>query len=142
MPGPFADEGEQQTILLVEDEQMLRELGVTFLEAEGYRVLTACDGVEAVETFEAHRDEIGLVVCDLGLPRMNGHEVFLKMKESRPAVRVIVASGYLDPAVRSDILRAGVLDTIQKPYDFRDLVAKVREVVGPPRKLEEHPQLF
>lgn len=140
--GRSADEGEQQTILLVEDEDMLRDLGVTFLEAEGYRVLTARDGVEAVDAFEAHRDEIGLVVCDLGLPRMGGREAFLKMKESRPAVRVIVASGYLEPSVRTDILHAGVIDTLQKPYDFRDLVAKVREVIGPPRKLQEHPQLF
>jgi two-component system cell cycle sensor histidine kinase/response regulator CckA len=137
-----AEEGEQQIILLVEDEDMLRDLGVTFLEAEGYRVLIARDGVEAVDTFEAHRDEIGLVLCDLGLPRMGGREAFLKMKQSRPAVRVIVASGYLEPSVRSDILRAGVIDTIQKPYDFRELVAKVRAVIGPPRKLEEHPQLF
>lgn len=140
--GRRSDEGEQQTILLVEDEEMLRDLGVTFLEAEGYRVLVARDGVEAVDTFEAHRDEIGLVVCDLGLPRMNGRDAFLKMKQSRPAVRVIVASGYLEPSVRSDILRAGVIDTIQKPYDFRHLVAKVRDVIGPPRKLQEHPQLF
>lgn len=140
--GQAADEGEQQTILLVEDEEALRDLGVTFLEAEGYRVLAAADGVEAVEMFEAHRDEIGLVLCDLGLPRLGGREAFLKMKESRPAVRVIVASGYLEPSVRSDILRAGVIDTIQKPYDFRDLVLKVRGVIGPPRKLQEHPQLF
>ena len=67
-----------QTILLVEDEEMLRDLGVIILEGEGYRVLAAKDGMEAVALFEAHRDDIGLVVCDLGLPRLGGREAFLR----------------------------------------------------------------
>ena len=131
-----------QTILLVEDEEMLRELGVTILEGEGYRVLAAKDGMEAVELFEAHRDDIGLVVCDLGLPRLGGREAFLKMKESRPGVRAIVASGYLEPTIRSEMLKAGVLDTIQKPYDFSDLLAKIRLAIGPDEVADDHPELF
>lgn len=130
-----------QTILLVEDEEMLRDLGVTILESEGYRVLAAKDGVEAVALFEAHRDDIGLVVCDLGLPRLGGREAFLKMKESRPGVRAIVASGYLEPAIRSEMLKAGVLDTIQKPYDFNDLLTKIRAAIGPEED-DDHPKLF
>jgi PAS domain S-box-containing protein len=130
-----------RTILLVEDEEMLRELGVTILEGEGYRVLAAKDGVEAVALFEAHRDDIGLVVCDLGLPRLGGREAFLKMKESRPGVRAIVASGYLEPTIRSEMLKAGVLDTIQKPYDFNELLAKIRSAIGPEDE-DDHPKLF
>jgi two-component system cell cycle sensor histidine kinase/response regulator CckA len=130
-----------QTILLVEDEEMLRDLGVTILEGEGYRVLAAKDGMEAVALFEAHRDDIGLVVCDLGLPRLGGREAFLKMKESRPGVRAIVASGYLEPAIRSEMLKAGVLDTIQKPYDFNDLLTKIRSAIGPEDD-DDHPKLF
>ena len=131
-----------QTILLVEDEEMLRELGVEILRGEGYRVIAAKDGMEAVEFFDANRDDIGLVICDLGLPRLGGREAFLKMKESKPAVRVIVASGYLEPAIRSEMLKAGVLDTIQKPYDFNDLLAKIRSVIGPEEIADEHPELF
>lgn len=119
-----------QTILLVEDEELLRDLGVMNLESEGYRVLAAKDGVEAVAIFEANREDIGLVVCDLGLPRLGGREAFLKMKEARPNVRAIVASGYLEPAMRSEMLKAGVLDTIQKPYDFNELLLKIRSVIG------------
>jgi PAS domain S-box-containing protein len=130
-----------QTILLVEDEEMLRDLGVIILESEGYRVLAAKDGVEAVALFEAFRDDIGLVVCDLGLPRLGGREAFLKMKESRPGVRAIVASGYLEPTIRSEMLKAGVLDTIQKPYDFNDLLAKIRSAIGPEEE-DDHPKLF
>jgi PAS domain S-box-containing protein len=130
-----------QTILLVEDEEMLRDLGVTILTSEGYRVLAAKDGVEAVALFEAHRDDIGLVVCDLGLPRLGGREAFLKMKESRPGVRAIVVSGYLEPTIRSEMLRAGVLDTIQKPYDFNDLLTKIRSAIGPEDD-DDLPKLF
>jgi signal transduction histidine kinase/ActR/RegA family two-component response regulator len=131
-----------QNILLVEDEEMLRDLGITMLTAEGYRVFAAKDGVEAVEMFEAHRDEIGLVVCDLGLPRLGGRDAFMKMKESKPGVRVIVASGYLEPGIRSEILKAGVVDTIQKPYEFRDLVEKIRAVIGEPEADDNQPRLF
>jgi PAS domain S-box-containing protein len=120
-----------QKILLVEDEEMLRDLGVTVLESEGYQVITAKDGMEAVSVFETNRNDIGLVICDLGLPRLGGREAFLKMKESNPNVRAIVASGYLEPMIRSEMLKAGVLDTIQKPYDFNDLLTKIRSVIGP-----------
>ncbi len=130
-----------QTILLVEDEEMLRDLEVIILESEGFHVLVAKDGVEAVALFEAHRDDIGLVVCDLGLPRLGGREVFLKMKESRPGVRAIVASGYLEPAIRSELLKAGVLDTIQKPFDFNDLLTKIRSAIGA-EEVDDHPKLF
>ncbi|MDQ6810236.1 MAG: response regulator, partial [Verrucomicrobiota bacterium] len=131
-----------QLVMVVEDEEMLRDLSVTMLEAEGYRVIVAKDGQEALEVFELHRDEIGLVVCDLGLPKLSGRDVFLKMKKSRPGVRVIVASGYLEPRVRSEILQAGVLDTIQKPYDFRDMIGKIRAIIGPAVRSEQEPQLF
>lgn len=131
-----------QTILLVEDEEMLRDLGVSILESEGFRVLAAKDGVEAVELFEANREEIGLVVCDLGLPRLGGREAFLRMKESKPGVRAIVASGYLEPAIRSEMLKAGVIDTIQKPYDFNVLLEKIRSAIGREEVPDDHPELF
>lgn len=133
---------EPQMILLVEDEEMLRDLGVQILEGEGYRVLPARDGVEAVELFIANRDNIGLVVCDLGLPRMGGRDAFMKMKEIKPSVRAIVASGYLEPSIRSEILRAGVVDTIQKPYDFREMIEKIHAVIGKAQSEDDHPQLF
>jgi len=133
---------EPQTILLVEDEEMLRDLGVEVLQSEGYRVLVARDGLEAVEIFAANCDGIGLVVCDLGLPKLGGREVFLRMKEIKPSVRVIVASGYLEPSMHSDILKAGVLDTIQKPYDLREFLHKIQAVIGKAQIEDDHPQLF
>ena len=139
---PAGHPREPQTILLVEDEDMLRELGIQILEGEGYRVLAAKDGEEAVDMFAQRRDEIGLVVCDLGLPKLGGREVFLKMKQDKPSVRAIVASGYLEPAMRSELLKAGVIDTIQKPYDFRELIEKIQGVIGKAQSEDDHPQLF
>jgi CheY-like chemotaxis protein len=134
--------GQPQTILLVEDEEVLRDLGVNIFADEGYRVLTARDGVEAVEVFATNRDDIGLVVCDLGLPRLGGYDAFLKMKEIKPSVRAIVASGYLEPSLRSEILKAGVIDTIQKPYDFQEMLDRIRSVIGKAQSEDDHPQLF
>ena len=141
-PLPPQKPREPQTILFVDDEEMLRDLGVEILEGEGYRVITARDGMEAVELFEQHRDEIGLVVCDLGLPRLGGREVYRKMKKMKRSVRAIVASGYLEPAMRSEMLRAGVLETIQKPYEFHELIGKIQGVIGKARTEDDHPQLF
>jgi PAS domain S-box-containing protein len=137
------DREASRTIMLVEDEELLRDLGVMMMEADGYRVLSAKDGLEAVEIFESHADEIGLVVCDLGLPRLSGQEVFLRMKEIKPDVRAIVASGYLEPKTRLEILRAGVIDTVQKPYDFREMMLKIRSIIGEPQTEDDRqPQLF
>jgi PAS domain S-box-containing protein len=142
-PGELGGLKASRTIMLVEDEELLRDLGVMMMEADGYRVLSAKDGLEAVEIFESHADEIGLVVCDLGLPRLSGQEVFLRMKEIKPDVRAIVASGYLEPKTRIEILRAGVLDTVQKPYDFREMMKKIRSIIGEPQTEEDRqPQLF
>ncbi|MFN2507796.1 MAG: ATP-binding protein, partial [Chthoniobacterales bacterium] len=134
--------GQPQTILLVEDEEMLRELGIEILSGEGYRVIPARDGIEAVDLFATHRDEIGLVVCDLGLPRLGGQDVFKRMKEIKPSVRAIVVSGYLEPSIRSEILKAGVIDTIQKPYDFREMLERIQSIIGDAQSEDDHPQLF
>jgi two-component system cell cycle sensor histidine kinase/response regulator CckA len=95
-----------------------------------------------VEMFEANSEDIGLVVCDLGLPRMGGRDAFMRMKEQKPSVRAIVASGYLEPNLRSEMLKAGVLDTIQKPYDFREMLQKIRSVIGDAESEADQPRLF
>jgi DNA-binding response OmpR family regulator len=65
------------------------------------------------------------------------------MKEIKPSVRAIVASGYLEPNLRTEILRAGVIDTVQKPYDFRELMERIRFIIGQPQSEEDRqPQLF
>ena len=89
--------GGTETILLVEDEEILRDLVKSSIEENGYAVITAQDGVEAVNLFTQHKDRIALVLCDMGLPKLGGWDAFKIMKEILPKVKIIFASGYLDP---------------------------------------------
>ena len=123
-----------ETILLVEDEEMLLDLMKTLLEAKGYHVLTAQDGVEAVEVFTRHKDEIAVVISDMGLPRLGGWEAFQKMREMRSDVNVILASGYFDMNLKAEIIKAGAKDFVQKPYDLEEITERIREVISQSKK--------
>jgi two-component system cell cycle sensor histidine kinase/response regulator CckA len=118
-----------EMVLLVEDEEMLRELLKSVLEEKGYRVLGANDGQNGLETYQRHCKEIALVLSDMGLPRLGGWEMFQKMKEVNPNVRVILASGYFDPNLKLDMLKAGAKDFIQKPYVAEEVLKRIREVI-------------
>ncbi|MEK6572163.1 MAG: ATP-binding protein, partial [Bacteroidota bacterium] len=121
--------GGSETILVVEDEEMLRELVKNLLEAKGYTVLAASDGDEAVAMYTRHQGEIQLVLSDMGLPRMNGFEVYRELKNLNSTVRMILASGYVEPEMKSQILRAGVRDFIQKPYGPTEVLQTIRSVL-------------
>lgn len=122
--------GLHDTILIVEDEEVLRELLRMMLEEDGIKVLTAGDGMEAVELFGARKDEIGLVLSDMGLPRLGGWDAFLKMKEISPDVKVILASGYFSPQVKSELLKSGAKDFIQKPYNPPEILALIHRMLN------------
>jgi two-component system cell cycle sensor histidine kinase/response regulator CckA len=92
-------------------------------------VLTAGDGVEAIDQFEAHWKEIALVVSDMDLPRLDGSEAFSMMKLKDPSVKVILVSGYLEPQFKSELLRSGAKDFVQKPYAPSEVLKKMREIL-------------
>jgi len=121
--------GGSETILLVEDEEMLIELVETMLTSSGYRVLVARDGREAVEMYENHEDEVALVLSDLGLPRLGGMDAFLRMREINPQLRAIFATGYMDERSRTEMLEMGASRIIQKPYHPDDILRAVRSVL-------------
>lgn len=127
-PAGYASGG-NETILLVEDEEPLALLAKLILEDKGYRVLSARDGVEALEIFGRRSGEIDLVLTDLGLPKINGWEAFLKMKTIRPDVTTIVATGYTDPQSKSEMLQGGVKMIVQKPYIPKTILQAVRETL-------------
>ncbi len=118
-----------ETLLIVEDEEMLRDLLKSVLEDKGYRVLTANDGIEGYEMFRDHHEEITLVLSDMGLPRMGGWEMFQKMRELDPGVPVILASGYFEPKLKLDLINAGAKDFVQKPYIAEDIHRRIREII-------------
>jgi two-component system cell cycle sensor histidine kinase/response regulator CckA len=119
------------TILLVEDESMLLDLLHGVLQDHGYTVLTARDGQEGVEVYKSNVDQIALVLSDMGLPKLGGWEMFLRMKELNPGVKVILASGFFDPKLKTEMLTAGAIDFIQKPYVTEAVLGRIREVLQP-----------
>jgi CheY-like chemotaxis protein len=118
------------TILLVEDEQLLREFMQVHLEARGFHVLTAADGLEAVDMFYKHKDEISLVFSDMGLPNLGGWEAYKKMKEYSDSVRAVFATGYLEPDMRSEILKSGVKGIVSKPYIPEEVTKMIVETLS------------
>jgi two-component system cell cycle sensor histidine kinase/response regulator CckA len=121
--------GGNETILFVEDEEALRILAKSTLESKGYTVLLATDGEEAIKMYEEQKEKIHLVLSDMGLPKIGGYEIYDKLKESNPNVRMILVSGFIEPELKSQILRNGVRDFVQKPYSTNDLLRSIRSVL-------------
>ncbi len=121
--------GGTETILLVEDEEMLRELAKMALKGKGYTVITATNGEEAIQIYKARKKEIALVLSDMGLPKLDGYSAFKELKEINPAIKFVIASGYIDPVQKSEILKSGVKEFIQKPYVPNDMLSKIRNVL-------------
>ena len=119
----------RETLLVVEDELMLLDLLKMLFEDEGYTVLTAMDGEQAINVFQAYRDSIALVLSDMGLPRLGGWEVFQRLREMNPNVQVILASGFVDAAVREDMMKRGAADVLQKPYVPQLILDLVRKTL-------------
>lgn len=119
----------QETILLVEDEPTLLELGELLLETQGYRVLTAGTPGEAIRLAEEHTGNIHLLMTDVVMPEMNGRDLAKKLLSQNQNLKCLFTSGY----TANVIAYHGVLDEnvhfIQKPFSRRDLAAKVREVL-------------
>ena len=92
-------------------------------------MITACDGDEAVKRFGEHADEIDLVLSDMGLPKRSGWDAFRMMQKIDSNVRILLASGYLDPAQKSEILESGVKRFLGKPYRMDEVLKSVRETL-------------
>ncbi|MEX2115747.1 MAG: PAS domain S-box protein [Bacteroidota bacterium] len=121
--------GGTETILLVEDELMLLNLVKELLEGHGYKVLTAHDGAEAVDIYERLGTEIDLVLTDIGLPKLSGWDACRKILSLNPTAKVVVASGYIDPNVKSDLKNSMAKEFIHKPYLPEDVLKIVRSVL-------------
>jgi CheY-like chemotaxis protein len=118
-----------ETMLLVEDEAMVREISRQVLEMCGYTVLEAQHGVEALSIFQEEKDKIDLMITDVIMPQMGGRELVERVKQTHPQLRVLFTSGYTDDAiVRHDVIDAGTY-FIPKPFTPGALAHKVREVL-------------
>jgi len=118
-----------ETILFVEDEELLREVVQTTLEANGYKVLLATNGREAVEIYKKQHTDIALVLSDMGLPKLGGIDVYTLLKEINPKIKIIFASGFISLETRSELYKEGVKGFIMKPYGVQEVLQMVREVL-------------
>jgi DNA-binding response OmpR family regulator len=113
----------------VEDEEMLRTMMMMLLESKGYRVLTASDGEEGIELYQQRRHDIQLVLSDYGLPKLNGAELFRRVRALDPHARVILASGFYEPQLRADLVREGIAQLLSKPYRAATVLNAIRTVL-------------
>jgi two-component system, cell cycle sensor histidine kinase and response regulator CckA len=122
MPGP-------ETVLLVDDEEMILDVGSQMLETLGYRVLTARGGKEALDVYRENIDSICIVILDMIMPDMGGDKTYERLKEINPAVRVLLSSGYSIKDRVHQIMLRGCDSFIQKPFRMKSISQKIREIL-------------
>ena len=121
--------GGNERILFVEDEEDLRSGMIRLLQEKGYTVHPAGDGEQAVSVYRHLAPDIDVVVLDLGLPKLGGWDVLRKILDKKSGIKVVVASGYFDPVVKTKLEAVGVRHLIQKPYSSATLLRSIRSAV-------------
>jgi len=130
--------GGEETILIAEDHEGLREIARQTLSQLGYHVLVAVDGEEAVEMFRIHHATIDLVLLDVVLPKLSGPEAYSCMNKERPGLPVLFTTGYSPDTSMLRSVQQQELPLLQKPYTPRDLARKVREALAASAKPARH----
>ncbi|MBW2116096.1 MAG: response regulator [Deltaproteobacteria bacterium] len=118
-----------ETLLLVDDEDMIIDACEQLLEEMGYKVLIAKGGKDAIKVYKKNKDEIDMVILDMIMPDMGGGETYDKLKEINPKIKVLLASGYSIDGQASEILGRGCNGFIQKPFQMENLSHKIKEVL-------------
>lgn len=119
-----------ETILVIDDDQDLVDMALETLELEGYKPIGATSGEEGLNIFRKHHNLIDLVILDMIMPKMDGSEVFSKLRTIAPSAKVILCSGFSGNVEASLLLERGAKGYIQKPFGLNELCAKIREALG------------
>lgn len=109
-------------VLIVDDEQLLRDITTIMIEENGGKVLLAEDGQQGVEVFAANKDDIDVVFMDFSMPRMNGYEALLKMREIRPDIGIIMVSGLTVTPEVDELRKRKEIEFLSKPFRELDLI--------------------
>jgi len=122
--------GGNETILIVEDEEELREIASEMLSMLGYNVLLASDGEKGIDIFKENTDDIHLVIIDVVMPKIGGRETYEEMKKIKSSVRVLFVTGYSLDGIHTNFILEEGIDAIQKPYSLETIARKIREVLS------------
>jgi two-component system cell cycle sensor histidine kinase/response regulator CckA len=122
--------GRSKCVLLVDDEEVILDVGTMMLEKIGYQVLGARNSAEAVEIFKQSGNEIDLVLLDLKLPDESGAETFKKIRAIDPDARVILSTGYNETQEVFELMDLGCRGMLQKPFSLERLFEKVAEALS------------
>ncbi len=128
VPEPKSLPGGTESILLVDDDAVIRDLGKSLLEGLGYKVYIASDGEEAVRIYKERIGEIAIVVMDRVMPKVDGVESFNRLREINPGVKVIISSGYAADEAKK-LRESGVMGFLDKPYRMAEMAKAVREAL-------------
>ncbi len=126
---PEAVKGGSETVLVAEDNDLVRDLTVSVLTEAGYSVITAADGEEAIRTFEANQDHVRLLLLDAIMPRKNGREVYEAICRIRPGVKTLFMSGYAADILEKELIPDQGVSFISKPVSPAALLKKIRETL-------------
>jgi two-component system cell cycle sensor histidine kinase/response regulator CckA len=121
--------GGHESILIIDDEEVIREVAGEILSSYGYHVQLAADGEEGVKIYKKQEPRSDLVILDMIMPRQGGRETLLKLKKINPAIKVLFSTGYSQNEKVNEIISLGVNGFIQKPYQVNNLLSKVREIL-------------
>ena len=127
-------EGERELILVIDDEPEIAEFASTILADEGYKVIVARDGFEALRIFQQIHDQIGLIILDFFLPVMDGDAVFEELKAINPRVNVVLSSGFAEQSKIGMMLAQGLRGFIPKPYTREKLLEQVQSAIEPSQR--------
>ena len=118
-----------ETVLLVDDEDMILDVGKEMATTLGYKVMLARSGKEAIELYTKNEDKIDMVVLDMIMPDMGGGEVYDRLKEINPNIKALLSSGYSLDGRADEILKRGCDGFIQKPFNMEQLSSKLRQIL-------------
>jgi CheY-like chemotaxis protein len=121
--------GGNETLLLVEDEELVRDLGREILADFGYEVIVAENGKSALDIYQEQKDRISLVILDLIMPEMDGRRCLKEILQMDRSARVLIASGYFEDITFDDEILSTAKGFILKPYDMRTLLQTVRKIL-------------
>ena len=123
-------ETQKPLVLVIDDEEIVRDLTQSILKFFEYQSLVAKNGEEGLELFRANKDRIDVVLCDMVMPTLNGEDVFHGIREISPTALIVLSSGLEDPELIETLKSQGLAGFLNKPYQPAQLIAKLSEVLS------------